>query len=100
MDHVAVADGEEAIPSSASSWITSRVRPPTEFGAMLGEFDLILPPGTSGVGGRGSVNTAVSQEFATPLPKALEGQLGLRLKSAKVPVEYLVVDHIEKATEN
>ena len=63
-------------------------------------FDLILPPGTSGVGGRGSVNTAVSQEFATPLPKALEDQLGLRLESAKVPVEYLVVDHIEKATEN
>jgi hypothetical protein len=35
-----------------------------------------------------------------PLPKVLEEQLGLRLAPAKVPVEFLIIDHIEKATEN
>jgi len=37
------------------------------------------------------------QEFEPPLPKALEEQLGLHLERAKVPVEYLVVDHYEVA---
>jgi uncharacterized protein (TIGR03435 family) len=30
------------------------------------------------------------------LPEALEGQLGLRLKSMKAPVDVLIVDHIDK----
>jgi uncharacterized protein (TIGR03435 family) len=30
----------------------------------------------------------------------LEDQLGLHLERAKVQVEVLVVDHLEKATEN
>jgi uncharacterized protein (TIGR03435 family) len=34
------------------------------------------------------------------LANALEEQLGLRLESAKVPVEYLVVDHVEKPSGN
>ena len=39
-------------------------------------------------------------EFDPPVSKALEEQLGLRLEARKVPVEYLVVDHVEKANEN
>jgi uncharacterized protein (TIGR03435 family) len=39
-------------------------------------------------------------EFNPPLPKALEDQLGLHLERAKVQVEVLVIDHLEKATEN
>jgi uncharacterized protein (TIGR03435 family) len=31
---------------------------------------------------------------------SMQDQLGLRLKSAKTPVEILVVDHGEKASEN
>jgi len=31
---------------------------------------------------------------------ALQEQLGLRLKAAKVPVELLVIDHVEQASEN
>jgi uncharacterized protein (TIGR03435 family) len=31
---------------------------------------------------------------------ALKKQLGLRLDAAQVPVEHLVVEHIEKLTEN
>jgi uncharacterized protein (TIGR03435 family) len=41
-------------------------------------------------------------ESALPsLTTALREQLGLRLTSAKVPVEMVVIDHLEKApTEN
>ena len=35
-----------------------------------------------------------------PVPQALEEQLGLHLELAKVPVEFVVVDHIEQLTEN
>jgi uncharacterized protein (TIGR03435 family) len=31
---------------------------------------------------------------------ALEEQLGLKLKSAKGPVDLLVIDHVERASEN
>jgi uncharacterized protein (TIGR03435 family) len=31
---------------------------------------------------------------------ALQGQLGLRLESAKGPVEMLVIDHVERLSEN
>jgi uncharacterized protein (TIGR03435 family) len=34
------------------------------------------------------------------LASDLEEQLGLRLESQKVPVEYIVVDHVEKPSEN
>jgi uncharacterized protein (TIGR03435 family) len=37
---------------------------------------------------------------ATPLTNALEEQLGLRLERGKVPVEFLIIDHIEKPMEN
>jgi len=35
-----------------------------------------------------------------PLPKALEEQLGLLLTPGKVPVEHIVVEHIEMPSEN
>jgi uncharacterized protein (TIGR03435 family) len=40
------------------------------------------------------------RQFTTPVPKALEDQLGLHLERAKVPVEFIVVDHLEPPTEN
>ena len=43
---------------------------------------------------------ATDDSVAPPLFKALEEQLGLRLQSAKDPVETLVVDHVELPTEN
>ena len=43
----------------------------------------------------------VSEPSGPTLQQALEDQLGLRLESKKGPVEFLVVDHIEKVpTEN
>jgi uncharacterized protein (TIGR03435 family) len=52
-------------------------------------------------GGRGAGGGAPApRQFTTPLPKALEDQLGLHLERGKVPVEFVVVDHIEQPTEN
>jgi uncharacterized protein (TIGR03435 family) len=52
--------------------------------------------GTRGPGG----GTPAPRQFSTPLPKALEDQLGLHLERGKVPVEFVVVDHMELPTEN
>jgi uncharacterized protein (TIGR03435 family) len=59
-------------------------------------FDMTAPLG----GGRGEGGSRQPAEFDPPLPKALEDQLGLRLERAKVPFEYIIVDHIEKPSEN
>jgi uncharacterized protein (TIGR03435 family) len=37
---------------------------------------------------------------APPLPDALQQQLGLRLESTKGPVDFLVIDHIERPSPN
>lgn len=48
-----------------------------------------------------SPNSATSPESEGPaLFTGLQEQLGLRLLSAKGPVEALVIDHIEKPSEN
>lgn len=52
----------------------------------------------AGGGGRGEGGTRV--EYDPPLPKVFEEQLGLVLTRGKVPVEYIVVDHIEEPSEN
>jgi uncharacterized protein (TIGR03435 family) len=59
-------------------------------------IELIMPTGI----GRGAGEPASRLQTSASIPKALEQQLGLRLQPAKVPVEFLIIDHIEKATEN
>jgi uncharacterized protein (TIGR03435 family) len=50
---------------------------------------------------RGGTANAEPEMWDPSLAKALEEQLGLRLESAgKLPVEYLLVDHVEKPSEN
>jgi uncharacterized protein (TIGR03435 family) len=57
-------------------------------------FDAIAGTGGGRGGGGGP------PQYSTSIPKALEEQLGLHLQPAKVPVEFLFIDHIEKPTEN
>jgi uncharacterized protein (TIGR03435 family) len=60
-------------------------------------IDMISRP-SSGDGQRGGSGSRPLP--ATPIPSALEQQLGLHLEPGKVPMDFEVIDHIEKATEN
>jgi uncharacterized protein (TIGR03435 family) len=66
--------------------------------AAVYDLDLALNPvpNPAAGGGRGA---GARMEFDPPLAKALEEQLGLRLESRKVPVDYLAVEHVEKPSE-
>ena len=55
---------------------------------------------STGAGGRGGGGQQTRRQFTTPIPKALEEQLGLHLESTKIPVEFVVIDHIEEPTPN
>lgn len=59
--------------------------------------EVVSPPTGGGARGEGSQQ---ARQFTTPIPKALEEQLGLRLERVKVPAEFVVIDHIEFPTEN
>ena len=57
----------------------------------------LLAPTGGGVRGEGSPGV---RQFTTPISKALEEQLGLHLERARVPAEFVVIDHIEAPAEN
>jgi uncharacterized protein (TIGR03435 family) len=64
---------------------------------LSGIYNLTLILKDASSGSRGTPN---AERFDPPASKVIGEQLGLRLERAKVPVEYLVVDHFEKASEN
>jgi uncharacterized protein (TIGR03435 family) len=64
---------------------------------VLEEVRLAPPPTGNGVRGGGSPQ---ERQFTTPVPKALEEQLGLHLERGKAPAEFVVIDHIDEPTEN
>jgi len=53
-----------------------------------------------GIRGRPVDGELPRPEFSPSLIKAMEDQLGLHFEAAKVPVDFVIVDHIEKASEN
>jgi len=67
---------------------------------LSGIYDLTLILKDAAASGPRGAPTSPDRRFDPPVSKAIEEQLGLRLERAKVPVEYLVVDHFEKASEN
>jgi uncharacterized protein (TIGR03435 family) len=55
-----------------------------------------LSPGTA----YGAQATAAPSDSGPSIYTALQEQLGLKLESAKGPVEFLVIDHVERPSEN
>jgi uncharacterized protein (TIGR03435 family) len=51
-------------------------------------------------GGRGNAGPAPPVDTEPTIFEALEKQLGLKLVAEKGPVEFLVIDHVEKPSEN
>jgi len=62
-------------------------------------LEAILSEAPTGDGVRGGASLP-GRQFTTPIPKALEQQLGLHLERSKVPAEFVVIDHIEQPTAN
>jgi len=49
---------------------------------------------------RAAIPVGAARKRGLPLSAAIELALGLKIVSAKGPVEVLVIDHVEKAIEN
>jgi uncharacterized protein (TIGR03435 family) len=78
-------------------------RPVVDGTGLSARFDLILTytPEAAQTDSDETANTSSADPSAPPaLPTALEEQLGLRLKSARGPVEMPVIDHVEMPTPN
>ncbi len=58
-------------------------------------LDMSVPFMAGGRGGGGGL-----RQFNPPIPMALERQLGLHLEPARVLVEFVFIDHIERPTKN
>ena len=68
---------------------------------LTGTFDVHLTWSNDPLTGPAAPGTGTPPDLAGPsLFTALKEQLGLRLESAKGPVEVLVIDHIESPSDN
>jgi uncharacterized protein (TIGR03435 family) len=77
-------------------------RPVVDQTELTGRFDFTLKwtPDESQFGGRGGSAKNDAADAPPDLFTAIQEQLGLQLKSAKLPVDVLVIDHVEKPSEN
>jgi hypothetical protein len=65
------------------------------------DFGLIYRPDQPLAGDRGDNSPAPSdQDALQDIYGAVQQQLGLRLEATKTPVDVIVVDHLEKPSEN
>ena len=58
------------------------------------------PAGIAGAGGPGGPAANAASEPLPSLFTAVQEQLGLKLESTKGPVDFLVIDSVQKPTEN
>jgi uncharacterized protein (TIGR03435 family) len=76
-------------------------KPVTDLTGLTGKYDIALywMESSPRVGASPSVSSAPEADLDSgpPLEKAIQDQLGLRLEARKGPVDFLVVDHIEKS---
>jgi bla regulator protein blaR1 len=77
-------------------------RPVIDQTELKGRFDFTLKwtPDMSQFGGRGASAKTDALDAPPDLYKAIQEQLGLQLKTTKIPVDVLVIDHVEKPSEN
>jgi len=70
---------------------------------LTGNYDILLqwsPEDNVSRGAEAGAPPAPPEESAPSIFTAVQEQLGLKLESTKGPVDVLVIDHIEKPTEN
>jgi uncharacterized protein (TIGR03435 family) len=71
-------------------------RPVTDKTGLTGKFDFVLKY----KGRWDSDRSAADMDPTPPMDRALVDELGLKVEPAKGPVKVLVIDHIEKPSEN
>jgi uncharacterized protein (TIGR03435 family) len=71
-------------------------RPVVDKTGLKGKYDFTLHYHDA----RLSDRSADDQDPTPPLDMAIQDQLGLKLEPAKGPIQLLVIDHIEKPSEN
>ncbi len=77
-------------------------RPVVDQTELPGRFDFTLKwtPDESQFNGRGGSAKNDAPDAPPDLFTAIQQQIGLQLKSSKIPVDVLVIDHVEKPSEN
>jgi len=94
----------ESMPDFA--WALSRMagigdRVVVDRTGLKGTYDFDLTFERDGLPAAGSdVREAATRLEGSSVFSALQEQLGLKLESTKAPVEFLIVDHVEKPSEN
>jgi uncharacterized protein (TIGR03435 family) len=71
-------------------------RPIVDKTNLAGKYDFTVKWSSSPANAASSVDSATGPDIFTALPD----QLGLKLEAAKGPVEVIVIDHVERPSEN
>jgi bla regulator protein BlaR1 len=73
-------------------------RPVLDLTGLTGSYDFTLKIQSEQPGPEGKA--ALAEWFSSAIFSEIEKQLGLRLEADKGPVDYLIVDHVEKPAAN